>query len=267
MNKKSFCIAVDCEGPACVVGTPGIGLRESPNYPFAAKQAMREANAAARALFDAGAEKVLIWDNHSSGVNLDYDQIDPRCDIALGTNLPVRFPGVDQSFGGVLFIGYHAREGTLNAVIAHTFNSAMYQHQKVNGREVGELEIDAAFAGIHGVPVLFAASDRACVLQAKESFPWIETVETKVGLGWNAAVSLHPKAACEAIYNGVMRAAERLDEMKPFTFTLPLEYEIRYKRIDSAGEARLYDRERRPFRFADAFTRVGVLDRVEDLMN
>ena len=48
-----FYIAVDCEGPACVVGEPGKGLGSGENYRFACLQATREANAAARALFDA----------------------------------------------------------------------------------------------------------------------------------------------------------------------------------------------------------------------
>ena len=54
-----FYIAVDCEGPACVVGEPGKGLGSGENYRFACLQATREANAAARALFDAGAQEVV----------------------------------------------------------------------------------------------------------------------------------------------------------------------------------------------------------------
>ena len=74
-----FYIAVDCEGPACVVGEPGKGLGSGENYRFACLQATREANAAARALFDAGAQEVVVWDAHGTGVNLQYDLLDPRC--------------------------------------------------------------------------------------------------------------------------------------------------------------------------------------------
>ena len=73
MNRKArFFIGVDCEGAACVVGEPHKGLKDSVNYPFATRQAALEADAAARALFDWGAEEVIVWDNHGSGVNLDY---------------------------------------------------------------------------------------------------------------------------------------------------------------------------------------------------
>ncbi len=53
-------IAVDCEGAACVVGEPSMSLSNSSNMAFAREQATRETNAAARALFDAGAKKVVI---------------------------------------------------------------------------------------------------------------------------------------------------------------------------------------------------------------
>ena len=84
-----FAIAVDLEGVACVVGDRS-GLGDGSNYDFAAKQGAREADAAARALFDMGTEQVIVWDNHGSGVNLDYDMIDSRCDIALGSGMPHR---------------------------------------------------------------------------------------------------------------------------------------------------------------------------------
>lgn len=264
-HKGRFFIGVDCEGVACVVGEPQKGLKDSKNYSFAARQATLEADAAARALFDCGAKEVIVWDNHGSGVNLDYDLLDPRCKILLGSGSKTRFPGIDESFDGVLFIGYHAREGTPNAVLAHTYSSLTFQSYRINGIEVGEMEIDAAFAGKHGVPVLFVSSDDKCVEQAQESFPWAETVVTKESLGWNAALSLHPQAAVQAIYDGVQKAYSRLPEMKPFQIEEPLSVEIRYKRMDDAAAAPLYDGNREPFAFIDGFTRAGVLHKIEDL--
>ena len=263
---RKYMIGVDNEGVACVVGTPGVGLgRDNPICRYAAKEALMEANAAARALFDAGADEVVIWDNHGTGMNLDYDLVDPRCKIALGSGFGCRFPGLDESYSGVLFIGYHAREGTLDGILAHTFSSTAYQHVKVNGAEVGEMEIDAAHAGRFGVKVLFAASDEAGVRQARESFPWIETVATKQGFGWHAAISLHPSQAQQQIYDAVKRAAEHESRMQAYTFDEPMEVSIRYKRLDAAHGAQLFDRERKPFVFADAFTREGVLDNVTQL--
>lgn len=263
---KRYVISVDCEGVACVVGFPGMGLtKDNPAYPFAAREAMLEANAAAKALFDSGADEVIIWDSHGTGVNFDYDLVDPRCKIALGSGFGGRIPGMDESFSGLLFIGYHAKEGTKDGVLAHSYSSVTYQYVKVNGKEVGEMEVDAAIAGRMGVKVLFTATDAEGVKQAKESFPWIETVTTKEGSGWHAAVSLHPKEAQRQIYEAVKRAVQREDEMQVYTFEEPLNVSIRYKRLDTAHNVQLFDRERKPFAFADGFTREGTLNDVTEL--
>ena len=53
--------------------------------------------------------------------------------------------------------------------------------------------------------------------------------------------------------------------MEPFEIKEPLSVAIRFKRMDDAAAASLYDRERKPFALLDGFTRAGVLDRLEDL--
>jgi D-amino peptidase len=232
-----FVVAVDCEGVACAVGSPGKGLGASPNLDFARLQATREADAAARGLFAAGATQVIVWDNHGGSLNLDYDMLDERCDIALGVGFEHRFPGMDESFTGVLFVGYHAMDNTVDAATAHSFSSATYQYMKINGREVGEIEIDAAMAGERGVPLIFVASDDKGVAEARSFFPAIETVATKQALSWNGAVSKHPKRAANEIYESAQKAAAGVADCKPFQFDEPLTYEIRYKRLEAAQEA------------------------------
>ena len=232
-----FAIGVDCEGVACAVGAPGASLNSSRDLAFAQLQATREANAAARGLFDAGAEQVIVWDNHGGSLNLTYDELDERCDIALGVGFPHRWPGVDESFDGVLFVGYHAMDNTIDGVMCHSFSSAAYQQLKIDEREVGEMAIDAAVAGKMGIPVIFAASDDKGTAEAREFFPGVETVTTKQGMGWNAAVSKHPKLVLHEIHETAQRAAGRAGELEPFTFEEPLILEIRYKRIEAAQAA------------------------------
>ena len=233
-----FYIGVDCEGPACVVGSPGGTLNDSRNLAFAKLQATREADAAARACFDAGATQVVVWDNHNGSLNLDYDLLDERCDIALGVGFRNCWPGMDDSFDGVLFVGYHAMDSTEDAVIAHTNSSAAYQWIKVNGQMVGELALQSAVAdALGGVPPIFCVGDDKCAAEAARFFPGIATVTTKTAHGWNAAVSKHPRRAAQDIYDGVRRAVERRGEAKPFTFPSPLTYEIRYKRLEAAEAA------------------------------
>ncbi len=134
-----FMIAVDCDGPACVVGEPGKALSDSRDMVFAREQATRETDAAARALFDSGAEQVVVWDNHGFGSNLIFDRLDRRCEMLLGTGFGQRFPMLDETYDGVLMIGYHAMEGTPKAVLAHTYSPSAYKTIRANGRKVGEI--------------------------------------------------------------------------------------------------------------------------------
>jgi len=232
-------IAVDCEGAACVVGEPGRALSNSRNMEFAREQATRETNAAARALFDAGAEQVVIWDNHGDGANLAFDQLDQRCEVLLGTGFSRRFPELDETYAGVLMIGYHAMAGTSNAVLAHTYSSKVYRAICVNGLEVGEIALDASVAGEFGVPLIFVASDDKGCNEALNFMPWIKTVATKRGFGFNCAYSKHPSVVEAEIYQTVRQAVDRLAEMKPFVFAHPVQIEIHFKRYIHLVKARI----------------------------
>ena len=206
-----------------------------------------------------------MWDSHGTGVNLLYDQLDSRCTILMGAGHRGRFVGLDETYDAVLFVGYHARENTANAVLAHTFSSQAFQYYKLNGAEAGELMVDGAYAGERGVPVLFCSSDEAGVQEAKTLFGEIGTVATKKALSWTSAVSRHPDAVCQDIYQQVQAALKRLPELRPFVLEKPLAVEIRYKRMEDAARAALWDQEGKPFERPDPFTRSGVLQQITDL--
>lgn len=258
-NKKNYYIAVDMEGLPCVVGTYGAGVTEnSPCYQIARREATREANAAARALFESGAETVVVWDNHGTGINLIYDELDERVLIVNGAGSKKRFPEMDSSFAGVIYIGYHAYD-TPYATLAHVYSSTAFQYQKVNGKSVGEMQIDGAIAGRIGVPVIFASSDDMCIAQAKESFPWITTCEVKKCLAWGSAMSKHPKAVENEIYESIKNAVANISDCELYKFTEPFEYEVRYKRTEYAIGSSLRSYDNKPFEVVDAYTRRGSL--------
>lgn len=266
MGVIKFVVAVDLEGAACAYGPCEGNVEDSFNIDFVRKQATREADAAARALFDCGAEEVIVWDNHGRGCSLDYDMLDERCKIAIGATVGTRYPVLDDSFSGVLFIGYHAMASNGEAVLAHTYSSLKYQHIKVDGVELGEVGIDGAIAGSKGVPVIFVSGDDKCVAEAKEILPWIETVETKQSFAYTRIISKHPKAVLNEIYDGVKKAVKRIGEMKCFNVKTPVNIEIRYKRTDMATHAKLVDMNGEFFESSDAYTRAGTLKTLENLI-
>lgn len=261
-----FMVNVDLEGVACAYGPSDGNVEDAFNIDFVRKQATREADAAVRALFECGAEEVIVWDNHGRGCSLNYDELDERCKIAIGATVGTRYPGLDDSFSGVVMIGYHAMASNGEAVLAHTYSSVKYQHIKVNGVELGEVGIDGAIAGDKGVPVIFVSGDDKCVAEAKEIMPWIETVETKQSFAYTRILSKHPKAVLKEIYEGVQTAVKHLDDMKCFMVKTPVDIEIRYKRTDTATHAKLVDMNGDLFELSDAYTRVGKFKSLENLI-
>ena len=241
-------------------------MQDLSNYDAVRRQATNEANAAAKALFEAGATEVVVWDCHGGGCNLYHEDLDERCKIALGTWAGTRYPELDSSYAGVLFIGYHAMASSEKGTLAHTFWGKPYQDVKLNGKSCGETDIDAAIAGEYGVPVIFVSGCNECIKEAKEILPWAETVETKKSLANTRIISKHPKAVEKEIFEGVKKAAQRIDEMKPYIIPTPVELEIRFRRIDEAITSRLYDMNGDLFEAIDTYTRRGLVRKMENVV-
>lgn len=258
-----FVIAVDLEGCACVTGESKIIINDSKNYEHACKQAVREAKAAANALFDCGAEEVLIWDNHGNSLNLDYAMLPEKSLIMLGTGLEKRWGFLPPDYDAALFIGYHSMGSTLNAVLAHSFRST-YQYVKINGQEYGEINIDAMLLGEIGIPLIFVSSDDKGCIQAKQQVQDIVTVQTKQSLSYNAAISKHPKAVCDEIYDSIKKAYKKFIQgcIKPVKAIAPFDVEIRYCRIEDA-QSSVYN----GFTRIDAFTANKTYERLGDVIS
>ena len=148
-----YLIAVDLEGIHGVLGEPYKTLNDTRDYRTAAENAAKEINAAARALLDEGAELVAVWDNHGGGGNIDFASVDEMVARIDPSADEYRFDfAKEQGFDAILVLGYHAMEGTLGGVLAHTMSSKTVQYYKLNGQHVGEVDIDAYIAAAKGIP-------------------------------------------------------------------------------------------------------------------
>lgn len=149
--------------------------------------------------------------------------------ILSGVPRARRLTTVDESFAGVLLIGFHPMAGGVNGVLSHSFSSVAIQNMWLNGRLVGEIGLTAVQAGSLGVPVIFVSSCKAGVQEAKDWIPGVMTVAVKEGLGRNCALSLHPEDAQEKIRYGVKRAVAKLSDIKHVRLDPPYELRVEYK--------------------------------------
>jgi D-amino peptidase len=223
-------ISVDMEGITGVVQPAQLGPGpEGWEYARAREWMTGEARAAIDGAKAAGATDIVIADSHGNMQNLLIDQLPDDVRIVRGSPRSLSMmQGIDNTFTGAVFVGYHASEYGVDAVRGHTMSSARLLHVKLNGAEVSEGVWNAAIAGSFGVPVLFISGDRAAVEQFRKTVP-AEGVIVKEGLGYHAAVTMTPTRGRELIRQGVERAVRRAGEMKPYVVRTPVDLEVGFK--------------------------------------
>jgi D-amino peptidase len=200
----------------------------------------KEANAAIEGALAAGATEIVVRDSHGSKTNLLPEELNRNAKLVRGVDTGPKnmvLP-IDETFDAAIFVGYHAKAGTPNAIMEHTA-SGWIMDVSINGVSLPEAGYNALIAGLYGVPVVFVAGDRAVCEQAKELFGEVETVAVKEALG-NVAVNLHPEVAREKIRTGVEKALRNLEQYKPYEMTPPYTMKLQLKREDAINEGALY---------------------------
>src|SRR6516162_469416 len=192
-----------------------------------------EVNAAIAGAADAGATEFIVGDSHGDGQNIDIELLDKRARLIRAWPRPLEMmQGVDSTCGAVIFVGYHAREGVAEGVLAHTFTGTVVV--KLNGVEVPEAGFNAAIAGDFGVPVVFVSGDQTIGEEAKRLLGPIETIAVKQAIGFYSAVMIHPEESQLLIREGMKRAIERRGEMKPYKLAHPIKVDVTFKELHDA---------------------------------
>lgn len=221
-------ISVDMEGLAGVVTASDVNS-SGPDYAHFRAIMAAETNAAIDGAFRAGATEVLVRDSHGSKQNLLPNDLDPRARLLRGASTGPRnmMEGIDSTFDAVVFIGYHARAGTPNAILEHTSTGNVVDFS-VNGVSLPEGGYNALVAGLSGVPVVFVAGDRAVVEQLRGLLGPIDAVAVKQEIA-EASLGLSPKQAQEEIRKGVEQAVRNRSRAKPYRLPGPYTMVLKVK--------------------------------------
>jgi D-amino peptidase len=234
-------ISVDMEGVAGVVHedqTDPIDPRHAGEYNRFRRLMTSEANAAVEGALAAGATRVLVNDSHWLMRNLLAEELHPAAELLSGgPKLRSMVEGVDLGFDAAMFVGYHAMAGAASAVIDHTYTSIVHE-VRLNGRPAGELAINAALAGIHGVPVVLVSGDQALAAEAKELLgQGVEAVVVKHAVGRFAARSVSPAESCRRLREGAAAALRRTHE--PLELQPPIRLQVEFALTQMADMAEL----------------------------
>ena len=226
-------ISADMEGVAGVANWKIDSQPGSRDYATGKRLMTLEVNAAIKAAFEASATEVTVADSHGDFANLDPDALDPRCRLVRGWPRPLgMMQGLMPDTAAVVFIGYHAPEGTPNAILAHTFTGSMVL--RLNGKPVSEGSFNAAMAAELHVPVVFLSGDDQAVADAKANIGPIETVETKQALGFSAGLMTSPATVIKLIQDGVKRGIRRRTDFHPAVPASPISLEWRFNNVSQA---------------------------------
>ncbi len=177
------------------------GLNVGPSgfeYQRAREFMTEEVKAAIDAAFEAGATKITVSDSHGNGQNLLIEKL-PR-NITLVRAFPrplVMMQGIDETFDGVIFLGYHTSTTNPQGVRAHTMSSASLADVRLNGASMPEAGVNAAIACHFNVPVIMISGDDAIVKEATALLGDIEGAVVKWAYGFHSARTLMPEAALE----------------------------------------------------------------------
>ena len=235
-------IAVDMEGISGVVHweqvTPG-----DPEYLRFRHIMTADVNAAIQGAANAGVDDILVTDGHWNGVNILVEELDPRAHLNSGTPSPYSMvEGIDTGVEAAFFIGYHARNGSINGILNHTWSNERISNVWLNGRLVGETGLNGSVCGAYHVPVLMISGDQTVCAEAREWIPGIDTVVVKQATGMMAADCLPTQVAQQHIRETAEQAVQKfLQDVAPdpIKTTTPVTIGIEFNYTDMAERALL----------------------------
>jgi D-amino peptidase len=217
-------ISVDMEGIGGI-GTPAMTNANGKDYALGRKLMTDEVNAVVAAIFQRGPAEILVNDSHGDMQNLLHAELDPRVTYIQGAVKPYGMvEGLDSTFDGAIFVGYHARAGTPSGFLAHTGTGSV-KGLWLNGVEAGEGDLNAAYAASFGVPVLVASGDSAFVEQFTRSVR-AHGVTTKHAMTPLSARLIHPQVVRERLAAATRRALDARPA-KPTPIGTPVRVRLR----------------------------------------
>ena len=179
----------------------------------------------------AGAVEILVADSHGNGQNLLIDELPDE--VKVVRSWPRRLGmmhGLDSSFDGAVFIGYHSGTTNPDGVRAHTNSSATLADVRINDRSVNETIWNAAIAGHLGVPVIAISGDDATIAEARTALgDGFEPAVVKWAHSFHSATTLTPSAGQAVIREAVERGVRRREQIEPYRVRTPVSVTVRFK--------------------------------------
>lgn len=222
-------ISADMEGISGVVSLSHVEP-DTKEYERFRKLMTKEVNAIVEAAYEFGATEVVVNDSHNNMDNILIEELHPKAVLISGSPKPwSMMQGIDESFDAVFFVGYHARAGSADAIMDHTYTGRIL-YAKVNGKLMSEAGLNGRLAGSFGVPVVLITGDKTTIECAKQELKDFVGVAVKEACGRYSAKVYPFEVVKELLRKGVKDALENLKRFEPTVEEEPVELEISFIR-------------------------------------
>ncbi len=236
--KKLF-ISADIEGTAGVAHWDETE-KGKPLYDHFANQMSREVAAACEGALAAGYDELFVKDAHDSARNINPAMLPIQARIfrGWGKHPFSMMTGLDESYDGVVFTGYHSPAGTNTNPLSHTMNTRN-NFIKVNGELCSELMMNCLTAAYCNVPVYCVCGDKGLCEWIQSVNPNIAAVPVSEGFG-AGSISIHPDLAVQRIRETVEAAVQKNPADCMYPLPEHFHVEINFKVHTSAASASWY---------------------------
>ena len=222
-------ISADMEGVVGVVTNEQLGPQGF-EYARFREFMTQEVNAAIEGALAAGATQIVVSDSHGNGQNLLLEKLPTNTLVVRAWPRPLMMmQGIDETFAGAIFIGYHTATTNSAGVRAHTISSARLADVKLKGISVSEAGLNAAIAGHFNVPVIMVSGDDAVVKETKALLGDVEGAVVKWASGFHSAKTIMPEASYVLIREKANQAVRRIRDFKPYKLDGPIQLDVRFK--------------------------------------
>jgi len=211
-------MSVDMEGATGVVRSEQTKASRE-EYRFGQAMQTHDLKAAIEGALEGGAREILVNDSHDGMINIspaDLSRYGGRVRIISGSPKKLGMMEGVECCDGAFFLCYHAMAGTERAILDHTISGKAVYGAWLNGKEVGEIGLNAAVCSEHSIPVLLVTGDTAACEEARSTLgQQALTCSVKRGIGHSSADCLPPDETFEIIRKGAFEAAKRLKDGGP----------------------------------------------------
>lgn len=226
-------LMADLEGISGVVNFDNQAKPDGSAYEEAREYFISDVNAAVEGALEGGAEEVVIFDMHFFGLNLNLNELHPRARLIMGKPRKV-YPALqlDDTYKGMIMIGYHAMARAEGGLLTHTYDYSM-KKLYLNGTLLGEIGMEAAIAGCYGVPLIMVSGDSKAIEETKNLFDDIESAIVKYSINEHSALCFPTSITQNIIKEKAKSAVQKINQFQPYKVDPP--YTIKVEFFDSAS--------------------------------